>query len=70
MSEYLDDTVDPETRRELQQHILECPNCEVILDTTRKTLAVYKGSQEQPVPESVRARVWKVLEKKMAAAKD
>jgi hypothetical protein len=69
LNEYLDESVDPAHKAELQQHIEECPNCYVVVDTTRRTLSVYKGVTEQPVPESVRSRVWKALDKKMAATK-
>jgi anti-sigma factor (TIGR02949 family) len=67
LSEFLDDTVDPGLKQRLQEHMNECPNCYVIVDTTRRTLAVYRGGGEQPVPEEVRRRVWSVLDKKMAA---
>lgn len=69
LNEYLDDSVDPETKRHWQSHVDECPNCFVIVDTTKRTLAVYKGCTEQAVPEDVRSRVWKALDKKMAASK-
>ena len=69
LNEYLDDTVDPVTKQHWQEHIDECPNCFVIVDTVKRTLAVYKCTEEQPVPEDVRAKVWKALDKKMAAAR-
>ena len=68
LNEYLDEFVDPETKRHWQEHIDECPHCSVIVDTTKRTMAVYKNSQEQEVPEEVRAKVWKALDKKMAAS--
>lgn len=69
LNEFLDETVDPETKAHWQQHVDACPNCFVIVDTTKRTLQVYKGMQEQEVPEDVRIRVWKALELKMAAKK-
>ena len=69
LNDYLDESIDPATKQHWQQHIDECPNCYVIVDTTKRTLAVYKGVNEQAVPEEVRSRVWKALDKKMAAAK-
>ncbi len=47
----------------------ECPNCFVIVDTTKKTLQVYKGMEPQTIPEDVRSRLWQALERKMAAKK-
>ena len=69
LNQYLDETVDPETKEHWQQHVDACPNCFVIVDTTKKTLQVYKGMKEQEVPEDVRARLWKAMELKMAAKK-
>jgi len=43
LTDYLDEAVDIELRRRIEVHITECPNCFVILDTTRKTIQVYKG---------------------------
>lgn len=69
LNEYLDETTDAETKLHWQAHVDECPNCFVIVDTTRKTLQVYKGMEEQEVPEDVRARVWSAIELKMKAAR-
>lgn len=69
LNAYLDDTVDPETKQHWQDHVDACPNCFVIVDTTKKTLQVYKGVEPQTLPEDVRSRLWQALEKKMAAKK-
>ncbi|HEX5430749.1 MAG TPA: zf-HC2 domain-containing protein [Bryobacteraceae bacterium] len=69
LNEYLDPSIDPETKRHLESHVTECPNCFVIVDTTRKTLQVYKGVNPQPVPEDLKNRLWEALERKMAARK-
>jgi anti-sigma factor (TIGR02949 family) len=69
LTDYLDSTVDAELRRKLESHINECPNCFVILDTTQKTIRVYKGMQEKEIPAEVEARLMKAVERKMAATK-
>jgi anti-sigma factor RsiW len=69
LNDYLDETVDLELRRKLEVHITECPNCFVILDTTRKTIQVYKGMQPQVLPQEVETRLLKAVERKMAARK-
>ena len=66
LSEYLDESIDPETRAKLERHITECPNCWVIADTTRKTIQIYKGMDPYPIPPDVESRLMKALEKKMA----
>jgi anti-sigma factor RsiW len=69
LTDYLDEVVDIELRRRIEVHITECPNCFVILDTTRKTIQVYKGMQPQVLPDEVQARLMKAVERKMAARK-
>jgi len=69
LTDYLDSTVDAELRRKLEAHINECPNCFVILDTTQRTIKVYKGMQAQEIPEEVHIRLMKAVERKIAARK-
>ena len=69
LTDYLDEAVDIELRRRIEMHITECPNCFVILDTTRKTIQVYKGMQPQVLPDEVQVRLMKAVERKMAARK-
>jgi anti-sigma factor (TIGR02949 family) len=69
LTDYLDSTVDAELRLKLERHISECPNCFVILDTTQKTIKVYKGMQAQEIPQEVHVRLMKAVERKMAAGK-
>ena len=67
LSDYLDENVDAEIRARLEQHILECPNCWVVCDTTKKTIQIYKGMEPHPIPPDVESRLMHALEKKMAA---
>jgi len=69
LNEYLDDLVDPATKQHWQAHVDECQNCFVLVDTTKKTLQVYKGMEQQELPGDVKSRLWQALEKKMAARK-
>jgi anti-sigma factor RsiW len=69
LTDYMDSTVDVELRRKLEAHITECPNCFVILDTTQRTIKVYKGMEPQAIPEEVHARLMKAVERKIAAKK-
>ena len=64
LNEFLDESLDPAARAELQRHVSECPNCWVVYNTTEKTLKVFKGMEPQPVPEPIRARLMDALERK------
>ena len=67
LNEFLDDSADPEFRAKLNQHVSECPNCWVVVDTTQKTIEVYKGMEPTAIPEPMRFKLLAALEKKMAA---
>jgi hypothetical protein len=69
LNDYLDPNTDPDIKRKLQSHVTECPNCFVIVDTTLKTLKVYKGVEPCSIPDDVKNRLWNALERKMAAKK-
>jgi hypothetical protein len=69
LNEYLDESVGAEIRKKLEAHVSECPNCWVIVDTTKKTLQVYKGMEPQSIPDDIQKRLMDALQKKMAAQK-
>lgn len=65
LNDFLDETLDPNIRAELQRHVSECPNCWVVYNTTEKTLKVFKGMEPKEVPEHIRTRLMDALERKM-----
>ena len=65
LSDYLDDSLDPQLKAELQRHVNECPNCWVVCDTTEKTIRVFKGMEPRAIPEHVHAKLMQAVEKKM-----
>ena len=69
LNDYLDPNIDAEMKNHLNTHVTQCPNCFVIVDTTMKTLQVFKGVEPQTIPEDVKARLWKALDRKMAERK-
>jgi anti-sigma factor RsiW len=69
LNDFLDESVDPAERQKLEKHISECPNCWVILDTTKKTLQVYKGLEPQSIPDDVHSRLMNAIERKVAGEK-
>jgi anti-sigma factor (TIGR02949 family) len=66
LNAYLDEETSPAERESLQKHINECPNCWVVVDTTRRTLSVFKGQQPQEVPSEVKNRLMAALARRMA----
>ena len=67
LNAFLDDATDSEFRAKLNRHVSECPNCWVVVDTTKKTIDVYKGMEPSPIPEPMRAKLLAAVERKIAA---
>jgi anti-sigma factor (TIGR02949 family) len=67
LSDFLDESLGREERKQIEEHINECPNCWVIADTTRKTIEVYRCSQPVPLPGDLKSRLMKALERKVAS---
>ena len=61
LTDYLDGVIDSRTRSELEEHLLWCPNCHVICDTTKQTIRIYKDAQPYELPESLRTRLQKAI---------
>jgi len=57
----LDDIIDgsaaEEMRADLQQHLKDCEHCEVTLNTTRKTIEIYRSNQIYDMPQGLRERL-------------
>ena len=57
LSDYLDGELDCALRQELEFHLKACPQCCVIVDTTRKTIEIFRDNQPYPMPEDAKARL-------------
>jgi hypothetical protein len=68
LNDFLDESTDPELRKELQNHVNECPNCWVLLDTTKRTIQVYKGQDPQQIPDDIHTRLIEAVNRKMSAS--
>ena len=53
LSNYMDGEVSADLRRELERHLAECRTCQVLYDTTRKTLRIVTNVGSFEVPEAV-----------------
>jgi anti-sigma factor RsiW len=63
LNDYLDESAREDVRRELEQHLSECPNCWVICDTTKKTIEIFRGTDPYPIPDEVHHRLIAALRK-------
>ena len=45
LTDFFDGNVPPELMVEVEEHIAECKHCEVVLDSTTKTINIYRNSE-------------------------
>jgi len=59
LSEYIDGTLDPNLCRVLQEHLNGCENCQIVYNTTLKTIDLFHASEEkEKLPGDVRNRLY------------
>ncbi len=45
LTDYFDGHISPDLLEEVREHSAACHHCEVVLDTTRKTIEVYRDNE-------------------------
>jgi anti-sigma factor RsiW len=63
LNDYVDHALADDLCRALEAHLDGCADCQVVLDSLRKTIALYHGLRELPVelPPAVEARLMQRL---------
>jgi hypothetical protein len=64
ISNYLDGDLAPELKRAIEAHSCGCHHCEVVVNTTRKTIELYCDGRLFALPFEVRERLHVVLRQK------
>jgi len=64
ISDYLDGDLDAELKHAIEAHACGCHHCEVVVDTTRKTIELYCDGRLFALPIQVRQRLHAVLQVK------
>lgn len=57
LTDYLDDSMDAQTRAELEDHLQWCHNCYVVCNTTKMTIEIYRDSHLYELPDDLRGRL-------------
>lgn len=64
ISDYLDEDLDAELKRAIEAHACGCHHCEVVVDTTRKTITLCCDGRLFPLPVQVHQRLHATLRMK------
>jgi len=57
LTDYLDNTMDTQTKAELEEHLQWCHNCYVVCNTTKSTIEIYRDSRLYELPDDLRTRI-------------
>lgn len=57
LDDLLDDNIAAEVRAELDQHLYRCGHCEVVFNTTQKTIEIYRSHEIYDLPPDLRERL-------------
>jgi anti-sigma factor RsiW len=49
LNDYIDGEIDSDLCAELERHMAECSDCQIVLDTLTKTVRLYHTLQEMPM---------------------
>jgi anti-sigma factor RsiW len=61
LTDYLDETISASTRIELEEHLHWCHDCKVVLNTTKKTIEIYRHNTLYELPEKLRSRLHEAI---------
>jgi len=65
LSDYLDGALEPGLLEDLERHLEHCKDCRLVVDTTKKTIQLFCNSEPAPLPDAVRERLHRALERKL-----
>ena len=72
--ERLEDYIDPQTatelRAELDTHAFGCSHCQVTLNTTRKTVEIYRNNELYELPQNLREKIQEAVMKKCSKMRE
>jgi len=61
LDDVIDQSIAAETRIEIETHLRKCGHCEVVLNTTRKTIEIYQCHEIYELPTEVSERLHTVI---------
>jgi anti-sigma factor RsiW len=68
LSDYVDGELEARLCAEIEAHMRGCPDCQVMIDTLRKTIVLYRTHGHTELPTDVQRRLYAVLELEALAA--
>ncbi len=61
LDDVIDESIAADTRAEIETHLRKCGHCEVVLNTTRKTIEIFRSHEIYELPTDVSERLHTVI---------
>jgi anti-sigma factor RsiW len=61
LTDYLDGKISENLKAELDEHLHWCHECHVVMNTTKKTIEIYRDNQVYELPEDLRSRLHQAI---------
>ncbi len=62
LSDFLDGEASAEVCAEIERHLADCENCQVMVDTLHKTILLYHELPQPDLPQEARQRLYQALD--------
>ena len=69
LTDYLDGKISENLKIELDEHLHWCHECHVVMNTTKKTIEIYRDNELYELPESLRTRLHDAIMTKCRSSK-
>jgi hypothetical protein len=57
LTDFFDGTIDPALLAEIKEHLCSCHHCEVVVDTTKHTIEIYRSQEAYDLPDQLADRL-------------
>ncbi len=61
LTDYLDGKIGEHLKAELDEHLHWCHECHVVMNTTKKTIEIYRDNQIYELPDDLRSRLHQAI---------
>ena len=62
LSDYVDETASEAVCAEIEHHLITCKDCQIVVDTLRKTILLYRTLPQPKMPAHARETLYKKLD--------
>lgn len=67
LSDYIDRGLTEELEAEARAHLASCPNCHVVLNTTQKTISLFRECEVRFIPAERKEALFQALQQALSA---